>query len=112
MNNMYCKKSPCENCPYRKDAPLQLWHKSEFKQLLASESSEMGVIYNCHKNDGNVCIGWLMDQDKRRHPSIMLRISLIKHKVTRKYLDSLRCKSELFPSVKEMIQANFPELLE
>lgn len=104
-------KSPCGNCPYRKDAPLQLWDKQEFKTLLESEDDFIGKVYKCHKNNGSVCIGWLIDQDNRNHPSLALRMSLIKHNVTRKYLDSLKSEFEMFKSIKDMVRANFPELL-
>lgn len=108
----FCKKSPCSNCPYRKDAPLKLWDVSEYEKLLASEHSQFGAIYGCHKNDGHICVGWLMKQDENRFPSISLRISLSKNNVTREYLDSLHCKAKLYPDVKSMIKANYPELLQ
>lgn len=110
----YSRKSPCNDCPYRKDAPLQKWDKEEFKKLLANETTNdpLGcTVYGCHKNDGHVCVGWLMDQDKRNHPSIKLRISLSQNNVTRQYLDGLKCKSKTYNSVKEMIKANYPQLL-
>lgn len=103
-------KTPCKNCPYRKDAPLQLWSKDEFSDLIKKDADYMGATYGCHKNNGSVCVGWLMDQDKRNFPSIMLRLSLSKSHVTREYLDSLYCKTELFKSIQEMAHANFPKL--
>jgi hypothetical protein len=106
----YYKKSPCNNCPYRLDAPLQLWDKVEFEKLLASEKLQLGSVYGCHKDDGHVCVGWLMKQDENRFPSIMLRMSLSNNKVTREYLDTLHCKTGLYNSVEEMIEANYPEL--
>jgi hypothetical protein len=102
---------PCNNCPYRTDAPLKHWHKEEYKKLLKMESDQMGAIYHCHKNNGSVCVGWLMKQDENRFPSISLRIALIKHNVNRKYLDSLNSPARLYRTVKEMIKANYPELL-
>lgn len=107
----YSCKTPCKNCPYRKDAPLQLWHKEEFKKLLESDNDTMGTFYGCHKNNGSVCVGWLMMQDKNRIPSIVLRISLSKHNITRKYMDALHCKTEMFETTEEMVMANFPELI-
>lgn len=101
-------KTPCANCPYRKDAPLAHWSVDEFIDLQNSENDYMGKVYGCHKKNGSTCIGWLMNQDKRNMPSIALRISLIKNNVKRKYLDSLYCKSEMFETVKEMINANYP----
>jgi hypothetical protein len=35
-------------------------------------------------------------------------MALMKHNVDREYLDSLHCKSELYDSVEEMIEANYP----
>lgn len=108
----YTKKSPCDNCPYRKDAPLKLWAKEEFEDLLKSEqvdtsSGNFGKIYGCHKKDGHVCVGWLMKQDENNFPSIKLRMSLSANNVNREYLDSLHCKTGLYDSVEEMIKANY-----
>jgi hypothetical protein len=109
-NKSYCKTSPCNNCPYRKDAPLKHWSIEEFIDLLAKEKDHFGTVYNCHKNDGSVCIGWLMNQDKRRLPSIALRLSLSRNNITREYLDKLKCKSPMFDTVEEMCYTNYPEL--
>jgi hypothetical protein len=106
----YTCTQPCNNCPYRTDAPLQHWDKSEYIKLLALENDTMGGIYGCHKNNGSTCIGWLMKQDENNFPSIKLRISLSKNNVTREYLDSLHSPAPLYASVKEMINANYPDL--
>lgn len=105
-----CTK-PCGNCPYRKDAPLRHWHIEEYKKLLRSENDYFGSVFHCHKNNGSICIGWLMKQDENRLPSIALRMQLSKHNITVEYLDSLKCSSPLYKDVREMIQANYPELL-
>lgn len=102
---------PCNNCPYRTDAPLRHWDKTEFQTLLNSETEQFGKVYGCHKNNGSVCVGWLMKQDENNLPSIRLRIALSKHNVTRTYLDSLHSPAPLYKTVKAMIKANFPELL-
>lgn len=107
----FTKKSPCNNCPYRLDAPLKLWHKSEYEKLKATELSYLGSVYGCHKKDGHTCVGWLMKQDEANFPSIALRISLSQNNVTRKYLDALHCKTGLYENVDEMINANYPELI-
>lgn len=105
-----CKTSPCNNCPYRKDAPLQHWSIDEFKDLIAKDSSYMGATYGCHKNDGKLCTGFVMDQDKRGVPSIALRIKFGRDGTGIADLDTLKCKSKLFKSIKEMAGANYPEL--
>ena len=102
---------PCNNCPYRKDAPLQLWDKFEFIKLKEKENDYMGAVYGCHKNNGSICVGWLMKQDENNFPSIALRMQLSKDNVTREYLDSLNSPSPLYKNVDAMIKANFPEIL-
>ena len=102
---------PCSNCPYRTDAPVQHWHKEEFKKVVDSENDYMGSTFLCHKQNGSICVGWLMKQDERNLPSIKLRIALSRHKVTREYLDSLHSPAPLYKNVAAMIKANFPELL-
>lgn len=102
--------TPCSTCPYRKDAKLKHWDKAEFKDLLKNENSQLGAVYGCHKQNGDICVGWLMMQDKNNFPSIMLRIQLSKQNVTREYLNSLKCKSELFSTTKEMVKANYKQL--
>jgi hypothetical protein len=102
---------PCSNCPYRTDAPLQHWHISEFQRLLESEKDQFGTTFGCHKQNGSICIGWLMKQDENYFPSIALRLSLSKNNITREYLDSLHSPAPLYKDVKTMVMANFPQLL-
>jgi hypothetical protein len=81
--------TPCNNCPYRKDAPLQHWSEDEFKDLIKNDGDYMGTVYGCHKNNGTVCVGWLINQDERGFPSIALRLKLSKDKVSHAYLNKL-----------------------
>jgi hypothetical protein len=111
MSCFFKGTTPCKDCPYRKDAPLQKWDKAEFSDLLEKDMDFMGALYNCHKKDGSVCKGWLIDQDKRNFPSIMLRIKLSREGITREYLDKLNSNAPLYPSIRAMIKANYPELL-
>lgn len=104
-------KSPCSSCPYRKDAPLQLWDKYEFEKLLKEDKEMFGGTYKCHKNNGSCCKGWLMNQDSRNFPNLNLRIQLSKHGIARQYLDSLKSKAPLFESIEKMCVANYPESL-
>lgn len=99
---------PCKSCPYRKDAPLKLWDKYEFDKLLLEDKQMFGGTYKCHKNDGSCCKGWLINQDKRNHPNLALRMLFIKENITRAYLDKLTCKVEMFETIEEMADANYP----
>lgn len=104
------KKQPCNDCPYRKDAPLRKWHYAEFLNLLKESDKTFGAIFGCHKKDGHTCVGWLIKQDEQRFPNLNLRIKLLKHNVGREYLDNLANGIELYGTVKEMIKANYPEI--
>lgn len=107
--NKYYKKTPCSDCPYRKDATLRKWSILEFIDLVENDKKEMGVTYGCHKKDGHTCVGWLMDQVNRGLPSIALRLDFFVNKVTGEYLDGLKYEGELFSSIDEMCKANYPE---
>lgn len=104
---------PCENCPYRKDAPRMHWDRSEFKHLLETEESQLGSLYACHKlgkvdvKQRGVCAGWLLDQKKRGLPSIRLRILLTQDPdVVRAYDEVSDGGHEMFVSVTSMCRAN------
>lgn len=109
--SLNCKKPPCNNCPYRKDAPLQHWSIDEFRDLLANDKTQLGAVYGYHKNDGKLCTGFVMNQDKRGIPSIKLRTALIADRVAVGDLDTLYCESEMFNTIEEMSIANYPELV-
>lgn len=104
---------PCENCPYRKDAPRKLWHRSEFERLLATEDDDIGATFACHKhidlpaNERGLCAGWLLNQKARGVPSIMLRILLLQDGAVRKAFDKVTGVGlELFKTVEAMCLAN------
>lgn len=111
MNKLFSNNKPCGTCPYRKDAPRRLWARDEFEDLLANENSELGTVYLCHKKNGCVCVGWLIEQDRRGLPSIALRLALLRHGIDRHYLDSLDSTARLFNNIEEMVRANFPDAL-
>lgn len=75
-------REPCSTCPYRKDAPLGRWHRSEFEAVAASEASQFGAMFGCHetrKRDPQVCGGWLVDQARRNVPNLNLRVAAIRN---------------------------------
>lgn len=107
---LFTCSQPCNNCPYRTDAPLRLWDKSEYKKLLKTESSQFGSVYRCHKNNGSICVGWLMKQLENGCPSIMLRLAMIKKEPSKEYIEGLNSPAPLYENVKTMIRANYPKL--
>ena len=108
-----CSKTPCKNCPYRKDAPLAHWAVLEFDKLLDSEEDFIGKSFDCHKQNGKLCTGWVMNQDRRQKAGtdkIAFRISMSKQNVTVAELDALHCPVPMFKTIEAMCFANFPEL--
>lgn len=107
--SLFSGTSPCGTCPYRKDVQLTKWHISEFTNLLFNDHP-FGAVYNCHKNDGSVCRGWLIDQFNNDLPNIKLRIMLSTYNVERSYLESLHSEKPMFKTLSEMCYKNYPEL--
>ena len=103
------KKSPCKDCPYRKDAPLQKWDKEEFKKLLNNDDAQFTPNFMCHKKDGCYCTGWVINQLDKGVPCVPLRLVISANRGITKGLDK---EVELYESAEEMIEANYPELFE
>lgn len=102
---------PCNNCPYRKDAPLKLWSIEEFIDLMKKDNEPFSPVYGCHKNNGCICAGWLTDQDRRRFPNIMLRLLLSRQGTTRKILDKLEDNYKImYSSIRQMAIKNYSKL--
>jgi hypothetical protein len=105
-------KAPCENCPYRKDAPRHYWDAIEFEKVLESERSQIGSIFSCHKqaslpnNQRGFCAGWLLDQRERHVPSIALRVALLAPDALAAMEAVTDGGHEMFSSVEAMCRAN------
>lgn len=108
------KKSPCESCPYRRDARQEFWHPAEFVGLLANDADPvMGKMYACHEGkklaheDRSMCAGWLLDQKRRGLPSIQLRLLLTQSEEARAMLEEVNADGlDLYDSIEEMCEAN------
>ncbi len=111
-------KEPCTTCPYRRDSKIALWTEEEYKKLLANDANELtGAVFGCHQtrksDEWSVCGGWLLDQINRGLPSIQLRMQLIRSNAARACVENISDGGrELYGSIKEMVRANYPELLE
>ncbi|GAB3761506.1 hypothetical protein GCM10028817_38970 [Spirosoma pomorum] len=71
----------------------------------------MGKVYGCHKNDGSVCRGFLINQRERDIPSISTRLAIITNDIKPGYMESLTCSVPMYASIEDMINANYPALL-
>lgn len=105
------KREPCPSCPYRIDAPLELWSPEEFEDLLANDRSQMGTLYGCHefnkrRDEAQVCVGWLINQRERNIPSIMLRLKLMSSQEARDCCEQASSPVPLYESIEEMCEEN------
>ncbi len=75
--------------------------------LIKNDRSEIGKVYNCHNRDGNICVGWGLNQRDRNTPSIALRLLLRSDpEAARQYGEITDGGHALFGSVEEMCTAN------
>ena len=110
----YDRTEPCKSCPYRRDAPRKLWHKSEFENLLRQEADPIyGATFGCHEGrklpseEQRMCIGWLIHQKRNRTPSIQLRLRLMKDDALLELYERIDERYPgLFRSLKTMCRAN------
>ena len=105
------KREPCKSCPYRRDAPLNLWSNEEFEDLLASERTQKGTTYGCHeygkrREQAQVCVGWLLNQRENNVPSMMLRLALMTNNAALACYNEDSSPVEMYESVEEMCAEN------
>lgn len=112
------RTTPCKSCPYRKDAKLRLWHKSEFENLLKQDEPmpgtdvSMGHLFGCHEfnkrppEERRPCAGWLLDQKRRGVPSLRLRLAF-SNKLVRDCFDKAGAAGlKMFRTIQSMARAN------
>ena len=53
--------NPCGSCPYRRDAPVGLWHREEYAILThydAETWKQPSKLFLCHQENDRICSGW------------------------------------------------------
>lgn len=104
------ERKPCATCPYRQDAPRELWQRVEFEGVLANDH-EWGAVYGCHKyqrkDPVSLCAGWLLDQRRRNFPNFNLRMMFLRRPQLAETAENLSTgDAELFESIEDMCIAN------
>ena len=78
------KAGPCNNCPWRKDAPTEYWDPEHFREIAETCRNDGMATMLCHKSNAEgcdtnfVCAGWLASQGTE---SIGVRLLIIEGKV-------------------------------
>jgi len=108
------QKQPCKGCPFRRDTPIGIWDWGHYVELQEQDADELnGSLFACHKyrllpqSERRPCAGWLLDQRRRRVPSIRLRLALIGKPEALALFEELRDGGfPLYSSLDEMCAAN------
>ena len=78
------KEGPCNDCPWRKDAPKEHWHPEHFEDIARTCRGDGMATMLCHKSAAEgcttnmVCAGWVASQGPE---SIGVRILIMEGKV-------------------------------
>jgi Family of unknown function (DUF6283) len=118
VSDVESEPKPCAKCPYRKDAPLELWSPEEFQNVLEQDKAMVGHVFGCHKHIKRklageatpLCAGWVLDQLKRDLPSIALRLLIAKSDNPQQSFDQLQSVSsdglDMYETIEDMCAAN------
>lgn len=69
------RTSPCNACPYRKDAPSGVWAEHEYEKLRAYDNGtgEQPIApFSCHATPEQHCHGWAVVHSRRGHEHDLL----------------------------------------
>jgi len=102
-------RRPCQNCPWRKDAPAGHWHPDHFRDIWKGCQDDGFHIMLCHKAtalpahmEKPVCQGWVRVLGFQ---AIGVRIAAMTGQITRAEVDDHEGPS-LYASFEEMLRAN------
>jgi hypothetical protein len=107
-------RKPCDNCPWRKDAPTEYWHPDHFHDIWSRCQDDGMSMMLCHKSNalpeaerGSLpCQGWARVMG---YESIGVRIAVLSGKLDDAEVRD-RDTAELYGTFAEMLEANRIEL--
>lgn len=105
-------RRPCDNCPWRVDAPRNYWHPDHFTAIWQNCQDDGPHLMMCHKTNNQtpeqkatnelICQGWVRVMGDR---AIGVRFALLTGKVTADELLDVK-GPKLFTGFKAMMKAN------
>lgn len=102
-------RQPCNNCPWRVDAPRQHWDPTHFTSIWRNCQDDGLHVMACHKSSALpagetplTCQGWIRVLGMS---AIGVRIALLRGSVTIEEVDD-RSGPKLFPTFEAMLKAN------
>lgn len=113
---MHVANSPCTSCPYRKDVPSGVWHKSEYEKLREYDEPPRGsseipatALFLCHQTpeigQQTACRGWLTVHCE----SVAVRLAVLKGDVTPEQVYA-EVKEPLYKSGNEAADAGIKQI--
>jgi hypothetical protein len=79
------RRSPCSNCPYRRDVPSGIWAFEEYERLRDYDretASQPTAAFGCHSTPDKYCHGWAVVHSSRGHAYELLALRLRQVEVT------------------------------
>jgi hypothetical protein len=103
-------RRPCQNCPWRVDAPRQHWDPTHFVEIWRGCQDDAMHVMLCHKSNalpkkdqGDIpCQGWIRVMG---FSAIGVRLLAMQDKITIEEVED-KDGPELFPSFAAMLRAN------
>lgn len=107
-------RKPCDNCPWRRDAPTEYWDSDHFRDIWNNCQDDGMSVMLCHKatalpkaERGNLpCQGWARVMG---YEAIGVRIAVIQGVLTDDEVND-RDAVDLYDSFEEMLEANGIEI--
>lgn len=100
----FAAKSPCDECPWRKDSPIGRFPPERFERLRSTcEQGANKPLFACHKTQEGrevACVGWLIVEG---HNNFAVRVALIQRRFS---YDEIENSHPLYESYDEMARAN------
>ena len=109
----YNLKRPCENCPFKREAPRGVWTADHYTMLQGlcekhTSPSNMGT-FACHdtRPEGtHACAGWVLWQQEHCFPSLGIRLAMSLGHCTARDIEALDHEVEIFTDVDELAEVN------
>lgn len=104
--------TPCNDCPWRKDAPPGHWHPDHFRDIYRTCQDDGVGLMLCHKaaalppgpkRDGLFCRGWVLVMGGA---AIGVRLALLRGIVSTGDLDPAPNGPDLYETFDAMMRAN------
>lgn len=111
-NKNFRIRRQCDDCPWRRDAPLGHFSEERFTLLKSSVEQGFGKMFACHKTACGkeaACVGYIYNQVYVRPEgpqNFNLRLAISRREVD---IEQLQVEGDQYDSFDEMVGASYEE---